>query len=62
MSRAGGVEMDHRSECIEAVLRDCLEYFKERYDVVVVDGDDGKPKPNLEMQMGIIIEAVLQED
>jgi hypothetical protein len=42
---------------LEADLNECLEYFKERYDVV--DGSYGEPEPNEEMVLGTMIQTTL---
>jgi hypothetical protein len=42
---------------LEAALEECLEYFEDRYDVV--DGSYGEPAPNKEMQLGTMIDVLL---
>lgn len=42
---------------LEADLLECLEYFKDKYDVC--DGDYGEPSPNTEMQLGTMIQRTL---
>ena len=42
---------------MESVLTECAEYFDNRSDVI--DGDDGVPRPNREMQMLQMIDEVL---
>lgn len=64
---ATGRQIDARSEelraayerikTLEADLEECLEYFKDNYDVV--DGDDGGQWPNKEMQLGCMIQETL---
>ena len=42
---------------LTAALEECLEYFKDHYDVK--DGDYGEPAPNKEMQLGTMIDETL---
>ncbi len=46
-----------RQARMEADLLECLEYFKDKYDVN--DGDYGEPEPNKEMALGTMIQCTL---
>jgi hypothetical protein len=46
-----------RIKTLESDLEECLEYFKNNYDVV--DGDDGEQSPNKEMRLGCMIQETL---
>jgi hypothetical protein len=49
--------LQKRVRVLEADLAECLDYFKDRYDVV--DGDYGHPAPNKEMRLGRMIEQTI---
>jgi len=46
-----------RIDRLEADLLECLEFFKNHYDVL--DGCDGQQWPNIEMQLGTMIQETL---
>ena len=53
----GNLKLQGRIDALKAALEECLEYFEDRYDTV--DGDEGQPRANREMQLGQMIEAAL---